>query len=173
MDQSLRAILGLVRRPQVAVAGLTLLLAGSLANRAEAQVAFQTVQFSVILPPRTTMVATSSSFKASVPVAGKSTQASVSGSSYGISTNEVNQKIAASLNAPMPRGASLVAALTPPVGAWSAGATALGATATDVVGGVSHTSVDALGLQYTLIARRDAPRQDFKTVVTFTITGGA
>lgn len=173
MIQPMRAFHGFVRRPLVAVFGLTTLLAGATTERAAAQVAFQVVHFSVILPPRNAMTAPSSVFSPLSPrTAGQPTRASVAGSSYGISTNEVNQKIAASLDANLPRGVSLAASLTPPVGAWTAGTTALSSTARDVVGGVSHTSVDALSLEYTLIARADLPRQVAKTVVTYTITGG-
>ena len=142
-------------------------------QRVHAQTATQLVTFSVIRPARTAMMASATTFNApSLHKDGKSTRASVSGSSFAISTNESNQKIAASLNAPMPRGVSLAASLTPPAGAWTAGVTPLGGTARDVVGGVSRASADALALEYTLTARADAPRSSLKTVVTFTITGG-
>lgn len=173
MFPTVRAILGLVRRPQIVVAGLSVLLAGGLTNRVEAQTAFQTVHFSVMLPPRNTMTAKSIALNLpSARTAGTATQASVSGSSYAITTNEENQKIAASLSTAMPRGVSLLASLTPPAGAWTNGATTLGGTARDVVGGVSHTNVDALAVEYTLTTRADVSRQTLKTVVTFTITGG-
>jgi hypothetical protein len=153
-------------------------VAGFLAgiHRLEAQTATQVVTFSVIRPALTAMTSPSAAFNTSSirPSVNStsSTRASVTGSNYAISTNESNQKIAASLVAPMPRGVSLAASLTPPVGAWSRGATQLGVTARDVVGGVSRSSSDSLALEYTLVARADAPRATLNTVVTFTITGG-
>lgn len=142
-------------------------------NALEAQTASQIVRFSVVLAPHTAMSAPSPAF--STPLARsarEATRASVAGSSYAISTNESNQKIAASLDAPMPGGVSLAASLTPPIGAWSTGATPLGDTARDVVGGISRTSTNALPLDYMLSGRVDMPRLAPKRVVTFTITGG-
>ena len=160
-------------RRSVALIGLcaaSLLLSG---QRAEAQTATQLVTFSVIRPARTAMLASATTFSApSLPADGKSTRASVTGSSYAINTNESNQKIAASLDAPMPRGFSLAASLTPPAGAWSTGATPLGAAARDVVGGVSRANSDALSLEYTLTTPAHLPRSAPRAVVTFTITGG-
>jgi hypothetical protein len=136
-------------------------VAGFLAgiHRLEAQTATQVVTFSVIRPALTAMTSPSAAFNTSSirPSVNStsSTRASVTGSNYAISTNESNQKIAAS-----------------PVGAWSRGATQLGVTARDVVGGVSRSSSDSLALEYTLVARADAPRATLNTVVTFTITGG-
>lgn len=76
------------------------------------------------------------------------------------------------LDAPMPRGVSLAASLTPPDGAWTAGATPLGDTAMDVIGGVSRANTAALPLEYTLTARAGSPRLAQSKVVTYTITGG-
>ena len=143
------------------------------AQLVQAQTATQVVTFSVIRAARTAMMASATTFNVpSLNTAGNSTRAAITGSSYAFSTNEANQKIAASLDAPMPRGVSLAAALTPPVGAWSTGVTPLGNTARDVVGGVSQSSADALSLQYTLTSRTDVPRSALRTSVTFTITGG-
>lgn len=148
-------------------------LAVMSATAVQAQTATQTVRFSVVMAPRTAMSASSPAFSTQPrSVAGVSTRASIAGSSYAFSTNESNQKIAASLNEPMPRGITLAASLMPPVGAWSAGATSLGNTARDVIGGVSRASAEALPLEYTYSARGDMPRVNPKRVVTFTITGG-
>lgn len=142
-------------------------------HRVDAQTATQTVTFSVIRAASTAMLAPATVFNVpSVHTGATATRASVAGSSYAISTNESNQKIALSLDAPLPRGVTLAAALTPPAGAWSTGATPLGNTARDVVGGVTQSTAEELSLEYTLTNRANAPRSALNSVVTFTITGG-
>ena len=97
------------------------------------------------------------------------TTAAVAGSSYGITTNEVNQKITASLDAPLPRGVSLSVSLGAPAGAKSKGTKALGTASADVVTGITAVSASELPITYTLSgsAEKCGPR-----VVTYTITSG-
>lgn len=139
-----------------------------------AQTATQVVTFSVIRAPSTAMTFATSSLAAPARRAVvEATRASVNGSTYTINTTEANQKITASLHAPLPRDVSLSLSLAPPTGAWSSGPTTLLDAATDVVGRISQVSADALSMEYTITARTDAPRRTMKPVVAFTITGGA
>ncbi|CAN5896333.1 hypothetical protein BH11GEM1_BH11GEM1_23910 [soil metagenome] len=138
----------------------------------EAQTATQTVTFSVVSSSRAAIasVATPMTVRAAI-TNGTSTSASVAGSSYAITTNESNQKISASLNEAMPSGLSLAVSLSPPAGAASRGVTQLGATATDVVTGISAADAASLPLVYTLTAS-GVPTRSNRRVVTYTVTSG-
>lgn len=138
----------------------------------EAQTAKQTVTFSVVSSSRAAIasVATPMTVRAAI-TNGTSTNASVAGSSYAITTNESNQKISASLNEAMPSGMSLAVALSPPAGASSRGTTPLGATAADVVTGISAANSMSLPLVYTLTAS-NVPDRSNRRIVTYTVTAG-
>ena len=138
-----------------------------------AQTAIQTVTFSVVSmsrvavsgPASPIIVRTATASRAPASAAGR-------GASYTITTNESNQKIAASLDAPMPSGVSLAVSLAAPAGAVSAGSTDLGTASADLVTGISGVSATALPIVYTLSASADTAVAPRKRVVTFTITAG-
>jgi hypothetical protein len=140
-----------------------------------AQSASQTVTYSVVAMSRTAVSSASSQITMRTATAGRtSTSVSVSETSFAITTNESNQKIAASLDEPMPSGMSLAVSLAAPAGAASAGSTNLGTASADVVTGISGVSAMTLPIVYTLSANANAsawavPRS---RVVTFTFTAG-
>lgn len=150
--------------------GMSSLVSGEMVH---AQTATQTVTFSVVSSSHAVMGTTvlplmlrTSSTRRAV------SSASVGASSYAIATSENNQKISASLNAPMPKGGSLAVSLAAPRGASSAGTTRLRETALDVVTGISAARSDALSLIYTVgdsYAVVESPRV---RMVTFTVTAG-
>jgi len=94
-------------------------------------------------------------------------------SSWNVTTNQTGAKITASLNSAMPAGLTLSANLGAPAGATSAGLTALGTTASDVVTGITKVANGPLGLTYRLDATVAAGVVASTTrTVTYTITGG-
>jgi hypothetical protein len=138
-----------------------------------AQTASQTVTYSVVSMSRAAVSGTASPILVRTATVSRApTSASVSGTSFAITTNEANQKIAASLDEPMPSGVSLAVSLAAPAGATSAGTANLGATSTDVVTGISRVSAEALPIVYTLRASASALALSQTRVVTFTITAG-
>jgi len=136
----------------------------------EAQTATQTVTFSVVSSSRAAIANVAAPLTIRT-ASNRTTSASVAGSSYAITTNELNQKISASLNEAMPSGLSLAVSLSPPAGASSRGTTRLGATAADVVTGISATNAMSLPLVYTLTAS-SVPDQSNHRIVTYTVTAG-
>ncbi|MEO7455759.1 MAG: hypothetical protein ABIY52_05810, partial [Gemmatimonadaceae bacterium] len=104
----------------------------------QAQTASQAVTFKVIPMNRVAIASASASFspQRAATNSAPTNVARVGGSSYGITTNEVNQKITASLDAPLPAGTTLSVAMAAPAGAASKGAKTLGTAASlDVVTG--------------------------------------
>lgn len=158
-------------RLDAAFAGVLAL--GLVSESPLAQTATQTVTFSVVSMSRAAVSGTASPIIVRMATAsGAPTSASVGGTSYAITTNESNQKIAASLDEPMPSGVSLAVSLAAPAGAASAGSKNLGIASADVVTGISGVSAMALPIVYTLSATAGAPVAPRKRVVTFTITAG-
>ena len=158
-------------RLDAAFAGVLAL--GLVSESPLAQTATQTVTFSVVSMSRASVSGTASPIIVRTATAsGAPTSASMGGTSYAITTNESNQKIAASLDEPMPSGLSLAVSLAAPAGAASAGTTNLGTASADVVTGISGVSAMALPIVYTLSASADASLAPRKRLVTFTITAG-
>ena len=93
--------------------------------------------------------------------------------SYSITTNEVNQKVTASIDADMPSGVTLSVLLAEPTGA-SATQQNLSTVAKDVLSGVSTLSEAGLSIGYTLSATAAAGvvPADSRTV-TYTIIAGS
>ena len=130
-------------RLDAAFAGVLAL--GLVSESPLAQTATQTVTFSVVSMSRAAVSGTTSPIMVRTAIVSRApTSASVSGTSFAITTNESNQKIAASLDEPMPSGVSLAVALAAPAGAASAGRTNLGTVSADVVTGISGVSAMAL-----------------------------
>ena len=155
----------------VTVAGVLAL--GFSASTLSAQVATQTVTFSVVSTSRAAISGTASPMIVRSATGSRApTSASVGGATYAITTNEANQKIAASLDRPMPAGVSLSVSLQAPAGAASLGLKTLGTASADVVTGVSAVSAAALPIVYSLSAKADVDSTPRNRVVTFTITAG-
>jgi hypothetical protein len=144
------------------------------ADDARAQTATQVVRFQVNAVnqlavtgnPAPLVINSATAGSAPAPVIG-------AGTSYGITTNEVNQKITASIDQPMPSGVQLEVSLAAPTGAASAGAVLLGTAGADVVTGISSTSAASLPITYRLSAtssvHMSAPAS---RTVTLTIVAG-
>ncbi len=137
------------------------------AGRVHAQTATQVVTFKVVAANRMAFGNASASVSVQRPNASAPTSASVAGSSYGITTNEVNQKISASINAPLPAGTTLAVSLAAPAGATSKGMKALSTRPADVVTGISAVNADALPVTYQVTGHAGGAR-----IVTYTITAG-
>ncbi len=106
------------------------------------------------------------------PLSTRSTAASIASASYAIATNEDNQKIAASLDRPLPEGVALSVALAAPMGATGHGATRLGTEATDVLSGIPASTSSTLPMTYALTADRGVPSRGETRTVTYTIVAG-
>ena len=156
------------------VVGLAGVLAlGLCSSSLSAQTATQTVTFSVVSMSRATFSGTASALVVRSATAGRlPTSAAIGGTTYAITTNEWNQKIAASLDEPMPSGVSLAVSLAAPAGAISVGSRTLGTASADVVTGISGVSAAALPIRYTLEANRVPTSASRPRMVTFTIMAG-
>ena len=89
--------------------------------------------------------------------------------SWSIATNQADRKILASLDRPLPRGSSLVVALTAPAGATSVGPVGLSTVATDVVTGIPVTAESGLPLRY-VVNNTSAGSRDVADVDAVTVT---
>jgi hypothetical protein len=140
--------------------------------QAQSDVATQTVSFevqainsiSVSGAPSLTIVAAN---------AGSAPTTVTASASYAITTNEVGQKVTASIDSDMPSGVTLSVLLGEPTGA-SATQQVLSTTAQDVLSGVSTLSESGLSIEYTLSATAAAGvvAADSRTV-TYTIIAGS
>src|SRR3954467_5865721 len=136
--------------PRFSTASTALLALMLSAATSEAQTARQLVTFSVIPASR---VAMSSVEPVAVRPAGRTsaaTGASISGSHYGITTNEANQKITAAIDSVLPAGMTLTVNVAAPKGAASTGARTLGTASLDVVTGISAVNADDLPISYSV-----------------------
>ena len=158
---------------RLAVAFTGVLTLGFGASSLSAQVATQTVTFSVVSTSRAAISGTASPMLVRSATGSRvPTSASVGGATYAITTNELNQKIAASLDRPMPAGVSLSVSLQAPAGAASLGLKNLRTASADVVTGISAVSAAALPIVYSLSAKADVDSTPRNRIVTFTITAG-
>ena len=93
--------------------------------------------------------------------------------SWAVTTNQLNQKISASLDANLPAGLVLTAqAEAPASGGLSTGPNVLTTTASDLVTGISTTAEGGLDLTYELSASLTLGVVSESRLVTYTITAG-
>ena len=153
---------------------LAVFLAIAGASRlARAQTATQVVRFQVNAVSQIAVSGTTAPLVINSASAGSApTSVTSSGSTYAISTNEVNQKITASLDQALPAGVSLEVSLAAPGGAASAGSVALGTANADVVTGISSLAASALPITYRLSATPVAQFSASTRTITFTIVSG-
>jgi hypothetical protein len=105
--------------------------------------------------------------------AGSAPTSATANASWAVTSNQSGAKITASINSAMPAGLTLSANLSAPTGGTSAGSSALGTTAVDVVTGITKVAEGSLGVVYSLDATPAAGVQSSTTrTVTYTITGG-
>ncbi|MEP6990957.1 MAG: hypothetical protein ABJA80_08520 [bacterium] len=166
MDKTLCSSLGMAIR----CAGMFMLLAAPVVG---AQTATQVVRFSVVSASRASFGSMSQALPTrSAPMDAARSTAAVGQSTYGIATNEANQKIVASLSAPLPKGVSIAVNVSAPEGARSAGSTKLSTKATDVVTGISAVSASELPIAYAMSAQKTTGNSPSTVIVTYTITAG-
>lgn len=92
--------------------------------------------------------------------------------SWNVTTNQSGAKISASIATAMPAGLTLNVNLAAPAGATSAGLTALGTGAVDLVTGIAKQKGTTLSVTYELDATVLAGVVSGTKVVTYTISGG-
>ena len=140
---------------------------------AQAQTATQTVTFEV-KPINQIAFVGAPSLTITTAVAGSApTSVTDATATWAVTTNQTTAKITASIPLAMPAGLTLSANLTAPAVGTSAGLTALGTVATDMVTGITKTNGSLLGITYQLDATSAAGVVASGTrVVTYTITGG-
>ena len=153
---------------------MAVLVAIAAASRtANAQTATQVVRFQVNAISQIAVSGTTAPLIINSASAGLApTSVTSSGSTYAVSTNELNQKITASVNQAMPAGVTLEVSLAAPGGAASAGSVALGTTNSDVVTGISSLTASALPITYRLSATPVAQFSASTRTITFTIVSG-
>ena len=139
----------------------------------QAQTATQTVTFAVNAVNQIAVTGTPS-LTITTAVAGSApTSVTDATGSWAVTTNQTGAKITASIPTAMPAGLTLSASLAAPTGGTSAGFTALGVTAVDVVTGITKLAQGSLALSYKLDATAAAGVVTTATrIVTYTITGG-
>jgi len=144
-----------------------------VAGRAQAQTAAQTVTFQVSAINQISVTGTPSLLINAAVAGSAPTSVTSVGNSWAVTTNQSTAKITASIPTAMPAGLTLSANMGAPAGATSAGLTALGVTAVDMVTGITKLNAAALSLSYQLDATAAAGVVASTTrVVTYTITGG-
>jgi hypothetical protein len=160
--------MGMRRSMEIAVGSIAL-----VAGSAAAQTATQVVNFRVDPVSHLAVSGNPAPLIVSAAVAGGTPTASTaSNTTYSISTNELNQKIVASLNQPLPPGIDLEVTLGAPAGASSRGAIPLATAAADLVTGISTTASSALPMTYRLTAAVTASVTSATRTVTYTIVSG-
>lgn len=144
------------------------LVLGAGARSVQAQ---QTATQTVLLRVIASSQASVQNAVAAVPMRSTGMGTAVTTGTYGITTNETNQKIVASLDRPMPQGMSLSVTMAVPVGASALAGTTVGTPAVDVVTGIPVSASSGLPITYSVhgsSARAKAERR----VVTYTFMTG-
>jgi hypothetical protein len=131
------------------VAGLVGLVVGSSSAAAQMS-ASQTIRIQFEPVSRAAITAVPALMSTSTPGVARGT------GSYRITTTEAGQKIVASLDRPMPPGASLALTMAAPLGASAAGAVLVRTAGLDVVTGIQPMPARDLPIAMTMIAARGA-----------------
>lgn len=145
-----------------------------LANVSQAQTATQVVQFQVNAINQMAVSGAPAPMVINSAAAGSApTSVTGAGTTYAVTTNELNQKITASIDQAMPSGVTLEVSLAAPGGASSVGTVPLGVAGSDVVTGISSTTASALPITYRLSATATVLMASPEArTVTFTIVSG-
>jgi hypothetical protein len=145
-----------------------------VASTATAQPVTQDVTIAVNAVSQIAVTGGAQSLTISTATAGSPlTSASVT-VSWAVTTNQLDQKVSASLDQNLPAGVTLSAQLeAPTAGGLSTGPNPLSTTASDLVTGISTLAEGGLDLTYTLSATLAAGTVASQTrTVTYTITAG-
>ena len=152
------------------ILALTTAVAPALAS---AQTATQTVTFAVNAINQISATGSPSLTVTTATAGSQPTDAIDAASTWAVTTNQTGAKISASIPTAMPAGLTLSANLVAPAGATSAGLTALGTVAVDLVTAITKVAQSAMTATYTLSATAAAGVVTSATkVVTYTISGG-
>ena len=152
------------------ILALTMAVAPSLAS---AQTATQTVTFAVNAINQISATGSPSLTVTTATAGSQPTDATDGSSTWAVTTNQSNAKISASIPSPMPAGLTLSVNLVAPAAAASAGLTALGTVAVDLVTSITKVAQSAMTATYHLSATAAAGVVGSGTkVVTYTISGG-
>ena len=150
----------------------TVALVVGAASAASAQTSTQVVTFQVTAINQIAFVGSPSLVVNTATAGSNPTSASDASASWGVTTNQTNAKITASINSNMPAGLTLSVALAAPAGSTAIG-NSLSTTAVDLVTGITKLAQASLGVIYTLDATPVAGVVASTTrTVTYTITGG-
>jgi hypothetical protein len=149
---------------------LTTAVAPALAS---AQTATQTVTFAVNAINQISATGSPSLTVTTATAGSQPTDATDASSSWAVTTNQTGAKISASIPTAMPAGLTLSVNLLAPAGASSAGLTALGTVAVDLVTSITKVAQSGMTSTYHLSATAAAGVVGSATkVVTYTISGG-
>jgi outer membrane lipopolysaccharide assembly protein LptE/RlpB len=152
------------------ILALTAAVAPSIAS---AQTATQTVTFAVNAINQISATGSPSLTVTTATAGSQPTDATDASSTWAVTTNQSNAKISASIPTAMPAGLTLSVNLVAPAGASSAGLTALGIVAVDLVTAITKVAQNGLTATYQLSATAAAGVVGSGTkVVTYTIAGG-
>ena len=152
------------------ILALTMAVAPSLAS---AQTATQTVTFAVNAINQISATGSPSLTVTTATAGSQPTDATDGSSTWAVTTNQSNAKISASIPSPMPAGLTLSVNLVAPAAAASAGLTALGTVAVDLVTSITKVAQSGMTATYQLSATAAAGVVGSGTkVVTYTISGG-
>jgi len=152
------------------ILALTTAVAPALAS---AQTATQTVTFAVNAINQISATGSPSLTVTTATAGSQPTNATDASSTWAVTTNQTGAKISASIPTAMPAGLTLSANLVAPAGATSAGSTALGTVAVDLVTAITKVAQSGMTATYTLSATAAAGVVVSATkVVTYTISGG-
>ena len=150
----------------------TVALVAGAAGAASAQTSTQVVTFQVTAINQIAFVGSPSLLVNTATAGSNPTSASDASASWGVTTNQSNAKVTASINTNMPAGLTLSVALGAPAGTTSIG-NSLSTVAVDLVTGITKLAQAGLGVTYTLDATPAAGVVASTTrTVTYTITGG-
>jgi hypothetical protein len=145
----------------------------SVASTASAQVT-QNVTIAVNAISQIAVTGGAQTLTISTATAGNQPTPATASTFWAVTTNQLNQKVTASLDSDFPLGVTVTVNLEAPSVGTSAGARTLTSTPVDVVTGVAGVAESALDLIYTLSATVNAGVVASTTrTVTYTITNGS
>jgi hypothetical protein len=140
---------------------------------ASAQTATQTVTFAVNAINQISATGSPSLTVTTATAGSQPTNATDGSSTWAVTTNQTGAKISANIPTAMPAGLTLSVNLVAPAAATSAGSTALGTVAVDLVTSITKLAQSGMTATYTLSATAAAGVVTSATkVVTYTISGG-
>jgi hypothetical protein len=152
------------------ILALTTAVAPALAS---AQTATQTVTFAVNAINQISATGSPSLTVTTATAGSQPTNATDGSSTWAVTTNQTGAKISANIPTAMPAGLTLSVNLVAPAGGTSAGSTALGTVAVDLVTSITKVAQSGMTATYTLSATAAAGVVGSATkVVTYTISGG-